>query len=55
MPQFYFHTDNSEDTVGTDLKNIDAARCEAVKLAGRLLCDEPEDFLELRRLDDDSS
>ena len=37
MPVFYFHTDEVEDTIGTDLKNVDVARCEAVKLAGSIL------------------
>lgn len=44
MPVFYFHTDDVEDTIGTDLKNVDVARCEAVKLAGSILCEDPQNF-----------
>jgi hypothetical protein len=44
MPVFYFHTDDATDATGTNLKNVDVARCEAVTRAGRILCDDPEGF-----------
>ena len=40
MPRFYFHTDTVKDADGTELKSVEAAKCEAIKLAGRLICDE---------------
>ena len=45
MPRFHFNVrDGSDlpDTDGTELPDLRTARHEAVKLAGRLLLDEPE-------------
>jgi hypothetical protein len=47
MPRFHFNVrDGSDlpDTDGTELPDLRTARHEAVKLAGRLLLDEPETF-----------
>jgi hypothetical protein len=49
MPIYHFNVrDGSDipDPDGTELPNIPAARVEAVKLAGRLLLDEPNTFWE---------
>jgi hypothetical protein len=49
MPIYHFNVrDGSDilDTDGTNLPNLRAARVEAVKLAGRLLMDEPDTFWE---------
>lgn len=46
MPQYHFNVagDPSSDTEGTELKDVAEAKCEAVKLAGRLICEQPGDF-----------
>ena len=47
MPLYYFHVSDGSstpDTEGTELKDIAAAKCEAVKLAGRLICDAAATF-----------
>ena len=49
MPQFHFNVrDGSDlpDRDGTELPDLRTARREAVKLAGRLLLDEPDTFWE---------
>jgi len=45
MPRYYFHTcDGTQDIdrVGHDLPDDDAARREAVRYGGGLLCDDPD-------------
>ena len=44
MPKFYFHTDGLEDTDGLELKSVQVAKCEAMKLAGLIVCDEVNDI-----------
>ena len=44
MPRFFFHTDNIRDVDGTELKSVAVAKCEAIKLAGRIICDEASEF-----------
>jgi hypothetical protein len=47
VPVYHFNVrDGSDlpDPDGTDLPNLRSARVEAVKLAGRLLMDEPDTF-----------
>lgn len=44
MPKFYFHVEGFADDLGVDLPSIDAAKCEAARYAGRLLCDEAVTF-----------
>ena len=49
MPRFHFNVrDGSDlpDRDGTELPDLRTARREAVKLAGRLLLDEPDTFWE---------
>jgi hypothetical protein len=49
VPRFHFNVrdgTNIPDPKGTELADIRAARTEAVKLAGRLLLDEPDTFWE---------
>ena len=49
MPIYHFNVrdgSNIPDPDGTELLNLRAARVEAVKLAGRLLLDEPDTFWE---------
>ena len=49
MPIYHFNVrdgSNIPDPDGTELPNVQAARVEAVKLAGRLLLDEPDTFWE---------
>ena len=44
MPVFHFHTDKDHDVDGIELPDLASAKCEAVKLAGRLICDEADLF-----------
>jgi hypothetical protein len=44
MPRFNFQTDNIEDAVDAQLESVDAAKCEALKLAGRILGGEVAGF-----------
>ena len=44
MPTFHFHTDDQRDHDGTELPSLQAAKCEAVKVAGRVICDEADEF-----------
>ena len=47
MPRFYFHIeDDSEiiDDLGTELSSNAAAKCEALRYASRLICDEAERY-----------
>lgn len=47
MPRFYFHVENGEphrDEKGTELSTLAQAKCEAVRYAGRLLCDRASEF-----------
>jgi hypothetical protein len=49
MPVYHFNVRdgaNIPDPDGTELPDLRAARVEAVKLAGRLLMDEPDTFWE---------
>lgn len=46
MSKFYFHTDGLEDRDGLELKSVQAAKCEAMKLAGLIVCDEVTDIWE---------
>ena len=45
MPRFYFQVDaSSPGREGVELEGIAQAKCEAVKLAGRIICDEAAEF-----------
>ena len=42
MPRYYFHIDNGQsfpDEDGTELANLTVAKCEAIKMAGAMICD----------------
>lgn len=44
MPRFYFHTDGQQDREGTDLDSVAVAKCQAIKMAGTIVCDEADAF-----------
>lgn len=47
MPRYYFHVEDGQsytDLQGTELDDLQAARREAVRFAGSLLADQPEQF-----------
>jgi hypothetical protein len=44
MPRYYFHTDDLRDPEGSELESLVVAKCEAVKLAGRIICDASDTF-----------
>jgi hypothetical protein len=43
MPLYYFHIEDGI-SLAEELENLDTAKCEAVKLAGRMICDETGKF-----------
>ena len=47
MPRFYFHIEDGTsiaDDVGMELPDVAEAKCEAVRYAGRLICDHAGEF-----------
>ena len=46
MPRFHFHTADLPDDDGHILPSLDVAKCEAIKFAGRTICDDAESFWE---------
>jgi hypothetical protein len=46
MPRYFFHVDDAFglDEEGRELGNIEEARCEAVKLAGKVICEHADKF-----------
>ena len=44
MPRFYFHLDGRPDQEGVELADVATAKCEAIKFAGRQVCDEAHTF-----------
>jgi hypothetical protein len=44
MPQFHFHTPDLRDDDGHILPSMDVAKCEAIKLAGRTICEHADSF-----------
>jgi hypothetical protein len=47
MPRYFFHLTSSydkPDAEGTELEDLDAARCHAVKLIADVLCDSPREY-----------
>jgi hypothetical protein len=49
MPRYHFNTEDGRfvaDRDGVDLVDLEAARIEAVRLLGRVLCDNPDIYWE---------
>jgi D-lyxose ketol-isomerase len=47
VPRFFFHTNNPQaqgGAEGIEFESIAVAKCEAVRYAGQLLCDEAQHF-----------
>jgi len=44
VPRFFFQINGSPHDVGMDLPDIATAKCEAVRYAGRLICEEADRF-----------
>jgi len=44
MRRYYFHTDTQRDPNGAYLSNLAAAKCEAMAVAGRMICDQSAKF-----------
>ena len=44
MSRYYFDVDGQPDLEGSELATLSAAKCEAVKLAGRIICDQADSF-----------
>jgi len=47
MPRYFFHIEDgptTRDEEGTELKDVSVAKCEAVKLAGQMICDSAASF-----------
>lgn len=50
MPRFYFNLEDRPDEDGAELSSVAAAKCEAVRMAGRLICDSASEFWDTGRL-----
>ena len=45
MPRYFFNIDrDDDDTVGQEFAKIAEAKCEAVKLAGKVICEDADGF-----------
>ncbi|HEX9948390.1 MAG TPA: hypothetical protein VGA98_12675 [Allosphingosinicella sp.] len=47
MPRYFFHIEDgaaTRDDEGIELENVAVAKCEAVKLAGQMICDSAGGF-----------
>jgi hypothetical protein len=44
MPKFYFHLDDKPDKLGLELRDLAAAKCEALEFAARHICDAANAF-----------
>lgn len=44
MPRFHFNTQGQRDEDGQILPSLEVAKCEAIKLAGRIICENAERF-----------
>jgi hypothetical protein len=47
MPRYFFHIEDgatTRDDEGTELKDVAVAKCEAVRLAGQMICDSAGSF-----------
>jgi len=44
MPRFFFHVEGLPDDEGTEVPDLATAKCEAVRYAGRKVCDEAGNF-----------
>jgi hypothetical protein len=47
MPRYFFHIEDGtilHDDEGTELKDLAVAKCEAIKLAGQMICDSAGGF-----------
>lgn len=43
MPHFHFNINGDVDSDGCDLSDVRVAQCEALAMAGRIICDEDAD------------
>jgi hypothetical protein len=51
VPRYFFNIDDGRsdrDGDGTELKDLATAKCEGVKLAGRMICDDADRFWDRR-------
>ena len=44
MPRFHFNSDNHVDPKGHELESVAAAKCEAIKMFGSIVCEEADSF-----------
>ena len=44
MPRYFFNVDDQLDKEGLDFDSLSDAKCEAVRFAGRLICDSASEF-----------
>ena len=47
MARYFFHIDDGEvslDTEGYELASLEVAKCEAVTMAGKMICEAPDRF-----------
>jgi hypothetical protein len=44
VPKFFFHIDGDQDPEGTELESLPVAKCQAVQMAGELICEQADRF-----------
>lgn len=44
MPRFYFRVEGPPGDLGMDLPSVADAKCQAVRYAGRLICEQASSF-----------
>ncbi len=44
MPFYYFHLNDEADSTSFHADDLGAAKCEATKMAGQIICDEAKTF-----------
>ena len=44
MPSYYLHVNEEQDTTCFHALDLAAAKCEATKMAGRIICDDADTF-----------
>ena len=46
MPRYFFNVDDLPDDEGVEMTDLATAKCEAVKMAGMIVCEEAATFVD---------
>jgi hypothetical protein len=44
MPKYFFNSEDHQDDEGTELDSLAVAKCQAIKMAGEIICDAADTF-----------